>query len=41
MHLRVASEPNLSFYEDPHSMRLSTPDRRDNAPWQPALAAAG
>jgi len=39
MDSRRASEQNVSFFDDPHPERLSSPDRRDVTPWQPFVGA--
>jgi hypothetical protein len=39
MDSRCAGERNVSFFDDPHPERLSPPDRRDDAPWQPFYGA--
>ena len=39
MDSRRASEQNVSFFDDPHSERLSSPVRRDVTPWQPFVGA--
>ena len=39
MDSRRASEQNVSFFDDPHPERLSSPDRQDVTPWQPFVGA--